>query len=86
MEKIPQRHSVIEWLERAKAAGLPWADQAIENLNIQNPEGGVLPETTMAGALSGAFVWEDTTQEDLYWRTITGAIWDSPHNFDFGDE
>lgn len=68
-----------QWFEAAKELGLPWADQALTNLQTYHD----IPAEThgfafsdepncksLSGAIESAFVWHSTPEGHEFWEQI----------------
>lgn len=53
-----------QWFEQALSEGYDWAEQALENMDIDEPE------FYLSDALFNGFDWHDSPQGDAYWTEI----------------
>ena len=53
-----------QWFEQALSEGYEWAEQALKNMDIDEPE------FYLSDALFKGFSWPDSPQGDAYWAEI----------------
>ena len=53
-----------QWFEQALSEGYEWAEQALKNMDIDEPE------FYLSDALFNGFDWPDSPQGEAYWAEI----------------
>ena len=53
-----------QWFEQALSEGYEWAEQALKNMDIDEPE------FYLSDALLNGFDWHDSPQGEAYWTEI----------------
>ena len=66
-----ENKTILEWLEQAKENGVEWAEKAISEAKKQYGNTTINRErSSIADALHGAFIWEDTLDGHEYWSDL----------------
>ena len=59
-----------QWFEQALSEGYEWAEQALENMDTDEPE------FYLSDALFKGFDWHDSPQGEAYWTEIYANLYE----------
>ena len=59
-----------QWFEQALSEGYEWAEQALKNMDTDEPE------FYLSDALLSGFDWSDSQQGDAYWAEIYDNLYE----------
>ena len=59
-----------QWFEQALSEGYEWAEQALKNMDTDEPE------FYLSDALLSGFDWSDSQQGDAYWAEIYNKLFE----------
>ena len=59
-----------QWFEQALSEGYEWAEQALKNMDIDEPE------FYLSDALLNGFDWPDSPQGEAYWTEIYANLYE----------
>jgi len=61
--------TVLEWLERARKYGYPWADAAIENCK-KIPFVTLPLKKKLSDAILDGFLWKQSPEGERFWDSV----------------